>query len=100
VDTALIRSLLERNIPIITVEDHTVVGGFGAAVLEAAQEMHLDTSRITRLGLPDAWIHQDPRASQLAEAGIDARGIASAICRAVAIAHEQSEQHHGAPGRV
>jgi 1-deoxy-D-xylulose-5-phosphate synthase len=100
VDTTLIRSLLERNIPIITVEDHTIVGGFGTAVLEAAQEMDLDTSRITRLGLPDAWIHQDPRPSQLAEAGIDARGIASAIRRAAAQTPSQADRHHQTPRQV
>jgi hypothetical protein len=32
-----------------------------------------------RLGLPDAWIHQDSRARQLAEAGLDAAGIARAM---------------------
>jgi 1-deoxy-D-xylulose-5-phosphate synthase len=79
VDAALIRSLLERGIPIVTVEDHSLIGGFGAAVLEAAQEMGLDASRVERLGLPDAWIYQDSRTRQLAEAGLDAAGIAQAI---------------------
>ncbi|MEM0983210.1 MAG: 1-deoxy-D-xylulose-5-phosphate synthase [Planctomycetota bacterium] len=79
VDVALIRSLLEAGIPIVTVEDHSVVGGFGTAVLEAAQEMGPDTSKLTRLGLPDSWILQDSRAKQLAEAGIDTPAIARAI---------------------
>jgi 1-deoxy-D-xylulose-5-phosphate synthase len=79
IDTALIRSLLERRIPIITVEDHGIIGGFGAAVLEAAQEMALDASNIIRLGLPDSFILQDSRTKQLAEAGIDAAAIARAI---------------------
>jgi 1-deoxy-D-xylulose-5-phosphate synthase len=84
VDTALISSLLERRIPIVTIEDHSLIGGFGSAVLEAAQEMGLDTSRITRLGLPDAWIHQNSRARQLAEAGLDAPAIIRAIREAAA----------------
>lgn len=79
VDEALIRSLLEREIPIITVEDHIVIGGLGTAVLEAAQSMKLDASKVTRLGLPDSWIIQDSRSSQMGEAGIDAAGIARAI---------------------
>lgn len=86
VDRALIRSLLERRLPIVTVEDHSVIGGFGAAVLEAAQEMNLDASRIIRLGIPDAWIYQDSRAKQLAEVGLDAPGIARAIRAAAALA--------------
>jgi 1-deoxy-D-xylulose-5-phosphate synthase len=79
VDRALIRSLLASRIPVVTVEDHSVVGGFGAAVIEAAQEMGLDASRVRRLGLPDSWIMQDSRAKQLAEAGIDAAGIGRAV---------------------
>ncbi len=79
VDAALIRDLLGRRIPVVTVEDHGLVGGFGSAVLEAAQELGLDSSRITRLGLPDSWVYQDSRSKQLAEVGLDAAGIARAI---------------------
>jgi len=79
VDKALIRNLLEARTPIITIEDHTLPGGFGAAVLEAAAEMNLDTTAITRLGLPDAWIHQNSRVQQLTEAGLDTPSIVRAI---------------------
>lgn len=79
VDRELIKGLLTRNVPTITVEDHSVVAGFGAAVVEEAQSMGLDASCVTRLGLPDAWIYQDSRARQMAIAGIDARGIAQAV---------------------
>lgn len=79
VDRDLVRALLEKKIPIVTVEDHSVVGGFGAAVLEAASDMGLDASRVRVLGIPDHWIHQDSRKTQLAEAGIDASGIARAV---------------------
>jgi len=79
VDRGLIESLLRRNIPIVTVEDHTIIGGFGSAVLECAQELGLDSSAIARLGLPDEWIIQDSRDEQLRQAGIDAAGIVRAI---------------------
>jgi len=84
VDSALIRSLLERRVPIITVEDHSIIGGFGAAVVDAAQEMGLDASRVVRLGLPDSWIYQDSRAGQLAETGLDVAGLVRAIRQSVA----------------
>ena len=91
IDMALVRSLLERRIPIVTVEDHSIVGGFGAAVLEAAQEMNLDASRLVRLGLPDSWIIQDSRAKQLAQAGIDQQGIARGIRRAAELGSTPSK---------
>ncbi|MBS0198265.1 MAG: 1-deoxy-D-xylulose-5-phosphate synthase [Planctomycetes bacterium] len=89
VDTALVRSLLERRIPIVTVEDHGVIGGFGTAVLEAAQEMHLDASLIVRLGMPDSWIYQDSRPKQLAEVGIDKAGLVRSVRAAAMAATEQ-----------
>jgi NAD+ kinase len=57
--------------PILTIEDHSIVGGFGSAVLDSAQEMGLSAAGVTRLGLPDSFIHQDSRSRQLAEAGLD-----------------------------
>jgi len=82
VDAEMVRTVLNLNVPVVTVEDHGVIGGFGAAVLEAAHAMGLDSTRITRLALPDSFILQDSRASQLAEAGIDAAAIRAALLRA------------------
>ncbi len=79
VDRELLHDLVERGIPILTVEDHSVIGGFGGAVLEAASDMGLDTSRIRVHGMPDGWIMQDSRNDQLAEVGLDAAGIARMI---------------------
>jgi len=79
VDLELIRSLIERDVPIITVEDHTRIGGFGACVVEAANDAGLDTRRITRLGLPENWIYQGSRGEQLEEAGLDPASIARVV---------------------
>lgn len=79
IDATLVRDLLERSIPILTLEDHSVVGGFGSAVLETAQEIKLDTSRIIRHGIPDHWIIQDSRKDQLKQVGLDADGISRMI---------------------
>ncbi len=95
VDRALVRSLIEKSVPIVTVEDHAVIGGFGSCVVEAAQEMGLDTSAITRIGLPDRWIYQDSRKNQLAEARIDADGIERAVVAAAGSRTNPSP----APGR-
>lgn len=85
VDASLIRSLVERGIPIITVEDHSVIGGFGAAVLEAIASMGVAApAGVTVMGLPDAWIYQDNRPEQMREAGLDADSIARRIRAVVA----------------
>jgi 1-deoxy-D-xylulose-5-phosphate synthase len=81
VDGRLIEDLLNKGIPIITVEDHSVIGGFGASVIDEASNRKLDTTLITKLGLPDRWISHGTRKEQLAEAGIDVAGIASIATR-------------------
>ena len=62
---------------VITVEEGTVVGGFGSAVLEAASEAGLPANNVCVLGVPDRWVMHAERAEQLAEVGIDADGLAA-----------------------
>jgi len=79
IDVELLRSLLGRGIPVITVEDHSIEGGFGSCVLDAANAAGLDARLVTRLALPDRWIYQGERNEQLAEAGLDVPGIVRTV---------------------
>ena len=49
-------------------------------MLEAANDMGLDTSRVRRLGIPDQFIEHGERAELLADLQLDAPGIAR-VCR-------------------
>ena len=73
--------LIESDVPVLTVEDHHSIGGFGACVLESCNDSGLPTDGIFRLGLPDRWIYQGSRTDQQAEAGIDADGIVRTVER-------------------
>jgi 1-deoxy-D-xylulose-5-phosphate synthase len=79
IDGDLLRRLLTAGTPVITVEDHSIRGGFGAAVLETCNALGLDTRLVTRMALPDQWIYQGERKEQLAEAGIDGAAIARTV---------------------
>ena len=81
VDIDLVQRLIEAGTPIVTIEDHALTGGFGSSVLEAAAERHLDTRLIGRIGMPERWVYHDTRAGQLAETGLDAKGIARQVRR-------------------
>ncbi|MEE3032175.1 MAG: transketolase C-terminal domain-containing protein, partial [Planctomycetota bacterium] len=59
-----------------TVEEGNLMGGFGTAVLEAANTMGLSTENIHRLGLPDAFVEHGERGELLADLGLDVDGIA------------------------
>ena len=83
VDEDLLRTLLEAGVRVVTVEDHTVKGGFGTQVLEACNRCGLDTRLVTVCGMPDGWVYQGGRGEQLAEVGLDAASIARRIRAAV-----------------
>ncbi|HOW69073.1 MAG TPA: 1-deoxy-D-xylulose-5-phosphate synthase [Phycisphaerae bacterium] len=84
IDRQMVTSILRTGHPVMTIEEHSVVGGFGSALLEAAMEMHLPAQQVTCLGIPaDRFIPQGPRAAQLAECGLDAAGIAAAVQQAM-----------------
>lgn len=63
--------------PVIVLEDHSLVGGFGSAVLELAADRQLDASRVHRVGIPDRFIEHASRAAQLKTAGLDVDSIAA-----------------------
>ena len=63
---------------VITVEEGCLSGGYGSAVLEAANDAGLPTAHVRRLGLPDRFILHAERDEQLAEVGLDVDGITAA----------------------
>ena len=64
---------------IVTVEEGTLEGGFGSAVLEAANAAGLDSSHVTRLGLPDRFVEHGERHELLHDLGLDEPGILKTI---------------------
>jgi 1-deoxy-D-xylulose-5-phosphate synthase len=67
--------LLAQGRRLITVEDHSLSGGFGSALLEAAAGRGCELGRIRVLGAPRRFIGHNSRAAQLMEAGITADEI-------------------------
>jgi len=79
IDMTLVRSLIEQRVPIVTIEDHALEGGFGSIVLDACNNAGLPTDGIRRLGMPRQWIGPDSRGNQLAEAGLTPARLAAAV---------------------
>ena len=77
IDRATIQKAIEECSFVLTVEDGCLMGGFGSAVLEAANEAGLNTAHVRRLGLPDRFVLHAERDEQLAEVGLDVDGIAA-----------------------
>jgi 1-deoxy-D-xylulose-5-phosphate synthase len=63
---------------VLTIEEGSLMTGFGSAVLEAANEAGISTANVTRLGMPDRFVEHGERGELLADLGLDAAGIAQA----------------------
>ncbi len=85
-DREAIAKAIEECGFVLTVEEGCLMGGFGSAVLEAANEAGLPTAHVRRIGLPDRYVLHAERDEQLAEVGLDVEGVTRAalgLARAV-----------------
>ena len=82
-DTRTILEAVRQQPLVVTVEEGCLMGGFGSAVLEAANDAGLDTSHVRRLGVPDQYIEHADRSEQLASLRLSGPTIAE-TCRKLA----------------
>jgi len=77
-DEELVRELATSHEWLVTVEENTILGGAGSAVLETLEKQGIQ-KKVLQLGLPDRFVdHGDP-ARLLKECGLDAEGIHASI---------------------
>ncbi|MCC6186191.1 MAG: 1-deoxy-D-xylulose-5-phosphate synthase [Chitinophagaceae bacterium] len=77
-DEAMLHEVAQKFTKIVTVEDGTVVGGFGAAILEF-MNAHNYKASVKMLGIPDRVIEHGKPEELHRECGYDAQGIADAV---------------------
>ncbi len=77
-DEALLHEVFSKYNKIITVEDGTVQGGFGSAILEFMAEHHYKAD-VNIMGIPDRIIEHGTPKQLYNEIAIDANGIAEAV---------------------
>lgn len=77
-DEPMLHEVFQNFSKIITVEDGTVIGGFGSAILEFMNE-HNYKADVRVLGIPDKVIEQASQKQQQTTAGITTPQIADAI---------------------
>jgi len=89
-DTETVIELAARVPVVVSVEEHTVIGGLGSAVAEAVAEANFETpKRFKRLGLPDVFPDQyGSQASLMTRYGLTADRIAVTVEELIANAKE------------
>jgi 1-deoxy-D-xylulose-5-phosphate synthase len=76
-DNKLLKNIFSRFNKIITLEDASIVGGLGSAVIEYMNDNSYK-AKVLRLGIPDRFVDHGTQEELYRECGYDASGIASA----------------------
>lgn len=83
-DEIMLHEVFTKFKYIISVEDGCIMGGFGSAVIEfmADQKYQAD---LTRLGIPDKYIHHGTQKELWSDCGFDAKGIVNTVIKTLSI---------------
>ena len=75
---ASLTEICQNSDVIITVEEHSVLGGFGSAVVEQLSASG-PCPQVIRLGMPDTYLEADVHHNILARAGLSVEGLQEVI---------------------
>jgi 1-deoxy-D-xylulose-5-phosphate synthase len=78
-DDELIAKYCRPHARIITVEEGSLAGGFGSAIMERAQELGLADVLLHRIGIPDEYVHHGAQDVLRAQYDLHAEGIARRV---------------------
>jgi len=80
IDTKVLDYIANKFKNIITVEDGTIIGGFGSAVIEYFNKKHYKNN-IIKLGIPDNFIEHGTQEELYKECGFDSENIYKLILK-------------------
>ena len=96
IDREMVRRSLTETKVVVTVEEGMLMGGFGSAMLEAANEMGLNASHLQRIGIPDEFVEHASRTELHNDLKLDAAGIAETM----RVGFERESIHAQPPSKV
>lgn len=79
-DEHMLHVLLQKNMPLLTIEEAVLQGGFGSAVLEFAHDHGYHGAVIDRMGIPDRFIEHGGVSQLLEEIGLTTEHVMERIC--------------------
>jgi 1-deoxy-D-xylulose-5-phosphate synthase len=78
-DEDMMHDIFKAGIPVLTIEEAVLQGGFGSAILEFAQEKGYQHSKIDRMGIPDKFIEHGSVTELLKEIGMTKENVMDRI---------------------
>jgi len=77
IDEEILHEVFKNHQNIITIEDGSIIGGLGSAVLEFMSD-NAYASIVKRIGVPDKWVEHGTQEELYRECGFDKEGIMKA----------------------
>ncbi|RJR12147.1 1-deoxy-D-xylulose-5-phosphate synthase [Candidatus Parcubacteria bacterium] len=77
-DEAMLHDLFKSGMPVVTIEEAVLQGGFGSAVVEFASD-HGYTNRVVRMGIPDRFIEHGSVKELMNEIDLTAAKVAENV---------------------
>lgn len=77
-DRNALAEVIRKRMPIVTIEEHALTGGFGSLITEAAADLG-NQSPILRIGIPDDFVEHGSQKELRALLKLDSEGIAARI---------------------
>ncbi|MGF9963092.1 1-deoxy-D-xylulose-5-phosphate synthase [Bacillus rhizoplanae] len=89
-DEAYLHELLGKNMPILTIEEACLMGGFGSGVLEFASEHGYHNALIECMGIPDHFIEHGSVSKLLEEIGLTTDAVVERICTMIPLKQKRA----------
>ncbi|WP_163094344.1 1-deoxy-D-xylulose-5-phosphate synthase [Bacillus velezensis] len=70
IDQQMMKAILNDGLPILTIEEAVLEGGFGSTILEFAHDLGMYHTPIDRMGIPDRFIEHGSVTALLEEIGL------------------------------
>ncbi|WP_424162767.1 1-deoxy-D-xylulose-5-phosphate synthase [Bacillus amyloliquefaciens] len=70
IDKQMMNAILNEGLPILTIEEAVLEGGFGSTILEFAHDLGMYHTPIDRMGIPDRFIEHGSVTALLEEIGL------------------------------
>ena len=78
-DDELIARYCRTGAKIVTVEEGSLAGGFGSAIMERAQQLGIEGVKFHRIGIPDEYVHHGAQEVLRAQYDLHGEGIARRV---------------------
>ncbi|MDN5708000.1 MAG: 1-deoxy-D-xylulose-5-phosphate synthase [Planococcus sp. (in: firmicutes)] len=91
-DEEMLASIFGRNVPVLTIEEAVLQGGFGSAVLEYAHDNGHEGAVIDRMGIPDLFVEHGDVAELMDEIHLNSDEVVKKVKMRVKQNSQQQER--------